>query len=124
VLEEQEAALRGQDRRHRGARWGIGDERAYRRARVWRERSDVDERGHSRMVAGLRDDGTTVGVTDEYDRIALLIDGAGGHGDVVGERRGRVLDDSDGVIVSMKKVGTPTASPSRRRSRRERGRCS
>jgi hypothetical protein len=56
------------------------------------------------MVAGLRDDGTTVGVTDEYDRIALLIDGAGGHGDVVGERRGRVLDDSDGVTVSTKKL--------------------
>jgi hypothetical protein len=37
-------------------------------------------------------------------RIALLIDGAGGHGDVVGERRGRALDDSDGVTVSTKKL--------------------
>jgi hypothetical protein len=46
------------------------------------------------MVSRLGDDHPAVRVADEDDGFALRLDGALGHGNVVGERERRILDDT------------------------------
>lgn len=45
------------------------------------------------MVAGFGDDGPAVGVPDQHDVAGLLVENSSGDGDIIGQRKGRVLDD-------------------------------
>ena len=56
------------------------------------------------MVSRLGDHRPAVGVADEDDRFALRVDHTLGHGNVVGVRDRRILDDSDAVAVLLKLV--------------------
>jgi hypothetical protein len=94
-VEEQEAVLRRQDRRHRRARRRVGDQRADRFALVGSEGGDVDEPGDLRVGAGFGDDDAAVRVTDEEDGPRLGGDRAPGERHVDRQRGGRILDDGD-----------------------------
>ena len=89
AIEEQEAVLRRQDRRHRRARRRVGDQRRDRFARVGREGGDVDQRLHLRIVAGLGDDDAAVGMADQDTgpscaAIARLVKATSSASEVVG----------------------------------------
>ena len=66
---------------------------------VRREGCDVYERRHVGMVASFGHHRSAIGVANENDRLALCVDGALDHGDVVFERKSRILDDADAVAV-------------------------
>ena len=53
------------------------------------------------MVSRLGDDRPAVRVAHEDHRLALSVDRAPGHGNVVGVRDRRILDDSDAVAVLL-----------------------
>ena len=82
----------------------IGDQRVHRLARIWRERRDVDERCHVRIVARLGDHCSAVGMADEDDRLDLRVDHAPDRFDVTFERQRRVLHDADAVVVLLQEA--------------------
>ena len=96
LVEEQIAVLRRQDRRHRRAGRRILDERGHRLALVGHEGGDVDQPRNLRIVPGFGDHRAAVGVADENHGAVLRGNDAPGHGDIVGERYRRILDDGDG----------------------------
>jgi hypothetical protein len=89
---------------HRRAGRRILDQRGDRLAFVGSEGGDVDQSGHVRVRARLRDDGAAVRVADEKGLAGLSGDHPLGEGDVVGKRGRRVLDDGDVVAVLLQDV--------------------
>src|SRR5215210_225083 len=108
-VEEQEAVLRGQNRRHRRAGRRIGDERFHRLTSVRHEGRDINERRHFGIVARLGDHRPAVGMAYEDYRFALRVDDHPGRGDVAFERKCRILDDPGAVVVLEAVVDSPPA---------------
>src|SRR5690606_16802818 len=81
-----------------------------RLAGVGRQGRDVDQGGHVRVHAGLRDDRTAPGVTHQYGGAVLPFQHARGRPDVVFKRGQRILHDGD-VVATRCQVVAYAAPP-------------
>src|SRR5713226_7405546 len=100
-VEEQKPLPWRQNRRHWCAGRRVCDEGVYRFALVRRERRDVNELLYFGIVTRLSDHRPAIGVAHENDGFALRVDDAIGRGDVICERKRRILDDGDVVAVFL-----------------------
>ena len=107
AVEEQEPVAWRQDRRDGCSGRRIGDQGVHGLALVRGEGGDIDEGCHVVVRAGLGDDCSTVGVTDEDDRAVLVVQDEPGRGDIALEGQGRVLDDADGESFLDEEVVDP-----------------
>ena len=104
LVEEQPSILRRKDRRYRRTGRRILDQRRHRLAAIRGECGDVHERGDLRVVARFGDHDPTIGMSDEDDRTLLRREDELRGRDIVGQRRGRVLDDGHAVTVLLQDV--------------------
>ena len=104
LVEEQEAILRRKDRRHRRAGGRVLDEGVNGLGFVRCKRRDVNEPRDLRVVSGFRDHHAAVGMADQHDRALGLCDDLPRGGNVVGQRRRRVLDDADVVATLLETI--------------------
>jgi hypothetical protein len=119
AVEEEESLLRREDRRLGPVGREASDEGVDRLALVGHKGRDVDERRNLGMRTRLSDDGATIGVTDEDDRLARRVNCPLGDCNVVGERERRILDDADAVAIPLQLV-VPNRCGSVARARLER----
>jgi hypothetical protein len=84
-VEEQEAVLRRQNRRHRCARRRIGNERFHRLALIRREGRDVDESRYFWIITRLGDYHSAIRLTNENDRFTLRVEDHLGRLDIASE---------------------------------------
>src|SRR5215210_1235785 len=103
-VEEQEAVLRRQNRRHWCAGRRIGNERFHRFSLVWHEGCDVDKSRYFGMITRLANYRSAVGMANENHRFALRVDYELGCCDIAFERNRWILDDSDTVAVLLQEV--------------------
>jgi hypothetical protein len=92
LVEEREAVGGGLDRRRRGI---LRQEAEGRFPHVRDEGLDIDQADDLVVVAGFGDDRATIGMADEDHGSVLTGQHPVHRGNVVGERRERVLDDRD-----------------------------
>lgn len=112
LVEERVSILRRQDGGHRRARLWILDQRRYRLALVRSERSDIDQPRDLRIIARVRDHGSTVRVADQNHRTVLRGNRPLRDCHVICERGGWILDDGDRLALLLQDFvdGFPTGS--------------
>src|SRR5439155_1116572 len=83
------------------ARRRVFDQRRYRLAVIQSKGGDVNKPSYLWIVAGFCDYRSAVRMTNENHLTAVRCQNTFGHGNIIRERYRWVLDDADGVAVSL-----------------------